>query len=145
MIHFLEVVQDWTGRVDSIALILCILVFLPMIFIKRTRGWGAVGFVYSSFGWGLYLWLTAFLYTYTNFGLVWLVVGLLLGGIGVVPIAFFGALFHADWSGLIQIIVMLVFSLGFRAFGLHVATKHEESLLDKRGVLSFPEPPTENR
>jgi hypothetical protein len=141
-IRAMEWLQDKVGLLDTIALGLCIFVFLPMIFIKRTRGWGAVGFVYSSFGWGLYLWLTAFLYTYGNFGLFWLIVGLVLGGIGVVPIAFIGSLIHADWSGVLQIVVMLVLSLGFRFFGLYMGAKHEESLHTQE-MLSFAESPTE--
>jgi hypothetical protein len=127
MIHFLEKAQDWIGLADSVALALCVFVFLPMIFIKRARGWGGLGFFYSSFGWGLYLWLTAFLYTYANFGLFWLLLGLLLAGIGVIPIAIIGSFIHRDWSGVLQIVVMLVFSLGFRYFGAHMVAKYEES------------------
>jgi hypothetical protein len=132
MIDFFEKAQEWVGLADSVALVLCLFVFLPMIFIKRTRGWGGAGFFYSSFGWGLYLWLTAFLYTYVNFGLFWLLLGLLLAGVGVVPIAVIGSLIHGDWSGVLQIFVMLVLSLGFRYFGAHVIAKHEESPLGEQ-------------
>jgi hypothetical protein len=128
MIHFLEKAQDWIGLADSVTLALCLLVFLPMILIKRARGWGGLGFYYSSFGWGLYLWLTAFLYTYANFGLFWLLVGLFLAGVGVVPIAIIGSLIHGDWSGLLQVFVMLILSLGFRYLGAHMIVKHEEYL-----------------
>jgi hypothetical protein len=126
--HFLETVEFWVGRIDVIALLLCLVVFLPLSFNRRTRGLSAVVFVYSSFGWGLYLWLMAFLYTYTNFGLFWLIVGLFFAGIGVVPIAIIGCLIHADWSGLLTALTMLAITFGFRFFGLYVATKHEEDL-----------------
>lgn len=125
-IKFLEGAKLWIGRIDAIAFLLLLFVFLPMLFIKRVRVWGAVGFVYSSLGFGLYLWVASFLFTFANFGLFWLIVALLFLGIGVVPFAFFAVLFHGDWGGLGQLVLMVVLTFGCRYLGAYYGTKSEE-------------------
>ena len=56
---------------------------------------------------------------YNNSG-IWLVVGLFLGVIGVIPIALIILLLNSEWSLLFTFITMIVFICGFRLLGLYL-------------------------
>jgi hypothetical protein len=131
-IDFITHIRDWTGWLDTILIPVYILLFLPMSFSRKTRMWAAVGFIYGSFAFGVYVWTTSFLFTFYNLGLAFLIVGLLFMGLGIVPMAFLTALFHGDWSGVGVLILYLLITFGSRFFGAYIATKHEEQAQEEQ-------------
>jgi hypothetical protein len=75
----------------------CVVVLLPMSLFRATRAIAALGLIISAYLFGLSIWMYGFLVTYNLWGGVGLVVGLLLGIIGVVPLGIFAAAVHSHW------------------------------------------------
>ena len=98
--------------------------FLPLVLIKKTRQLSALVIWFSSYIYGATLWLWALLLTYTLFGMFWVIVGLFIAGIGVVPIAIIGTLVHAEWILFIELLILLSLTYGSRVFGKYVLEKN---------------------
>jgi hypothetical protein len=54
-----------------------------------------------------------------------MIVGILFGGVGVVPVAFIAALTRTEWSIAIQIAIGVIIVFGLRGFGTFLAERHE--------------------
>ncbi|HEX5438945.1 MAG TPA: hypothetical protein VFW98_17470 [Gemmatimonadaceae bacterium] len=101
-----------------IALPLTILVLVPMAFVPRTRATAGTGLFATSFLFGITTWLLGAAVTFTAFGFVGLLGGLLLLGIGVVPLALIAAFFIWHASGLgCTVAVMSIVTLVARVSG----------------------------
>jgi hypothetical protein len=109
-----------------IAFGICLFVLLPLSIFRKARGFAGVCFVWASLLFG------AFLFTYSCLSVVdiWgyggLTVGLLLGGVGVIPLSFIAALFHAEWGVLLNVVVGVVLTFGTRTLGFWLTTPKEE-------------------
>ena len=64
--------------------------------------------------------------TYALWGGFGLFIGLMLGGVGVVPLAMLATLFKGMWSVFGELILMIVVTVGTRMLGLFLATKARE-------------------
>ncbi len=98
LVGWMEGVLDWLKI--GVALILWgwFLVVLPLIVFRRTRSRGATLLVQSSYYTAFSCWWFCFILCYRVFGGVWLFVGLLGAGIGVIPLAFFGLMIKSFWT-----------------------------------------------
>ena len=130
-------ILKWTFPVFWIALSISIVVLAPLSLIPSARGFSAVGFMLAAFAFSTILWLWGMAYTYSVWGMSGVFVGLVLLGIGVVPVAMVGALIHGDWMTLGMFIVTGIVSIGFRGFSSWLAEKAEErtyAMSDSRTV-----------
>lgn len=101
----------------AMALALCVLVGLPLALYRPTRRKAGGLFFVSSFVFGLTTWLLGATLTLGVYGVVVLIIGLLLFGVGVVPIGVFAAVVTLDsWSLGLSLIAM-----GALAFGARIA------------------------
>ena len=118
-----ENVYPWVIKVAAVVIFLVIPVSLLLAVFRTTRGIAGIGLFSSSYIIGLSLWIWSLIVAYVLAGVFWMIVGILLGGIGVVPIALIAALLKSEWAtaGQIAIVAIVVFAL--RAFGLFVAAK----------------------
>ena len=66
------------------------------------------------------------LISYTIWGVTGIVIGLLLGGIGVVPIAILATLFNGMWSMVGQLLLVTAITFGTRFLGIWVIMKSED-------------------
>ena len=105
-----------------LALANCIVVLAPLALFRGTRIAAVVGFMICSCVFGTCTWILALLTAYLYWGLAAIVIGLLLGGVGVVPIGMLAALFNADWYGVIGATIGLVLAYGTRAIALWLAS-----------------------
>jgi len=62
---------------------------------------------------------------HTLAGTFWLIVGILFGGIGVVPVAFTAALISREWSIAGQILLVAIVVYAIRVFGDFLVGKAE--------------------
>ena len=93
---------------------LALLVFVPLGFFRGTR-WFAGNCLYlSSYVFGITLWMAGLLTTLTLWGFGAVVVGLFLGGIGVVPIAYLASLFKGEWLTLLNLFMLTALTFGSR-------------------------------
>jgi len=110
----------------SIALALAIFVLLPLSIWRKTRGVAGLGLVITSYLFGLTTWLLGAAVTFGSFGWFGLIIGLLVLGVGVVPLAIIGAIFKLDNGGLAAILfVMVVVTLLARFGGAYATSKTE--------------------
>ena len=120
----------------SIAMFVSIFSLLPTALFRRTRGIAGIGLFIASYIFGATLWVWAFLLTYMLWGMGALIIGLLIFGIGVVPIAMLATLFKGEWYLLGNLSLLLVFTFGARMFGAYLATKHEEQSMKLKASIA---------
>ena len=126
-VWFSERAYPWLVAINAIAFLIILFVLLPLTIFRRTRAFGGGGIYISSFVFGLTLWVWSLLISYTLWGVGGVVAGLLLGGIGVVPIAFIASLFHGLWSIIGQILLLTAITFGTRFFGIYLMMKSEQT------------------
>lgn len=121
-----QVLYPWLTLISAIAFIFCIIVLLPLAFIRKTRGFSGLGLFIASYIFGASLWVWAFLLTYTLWGAIALIIGLFIAGVGVVPIAMFATLLNGEWSILGQLVLLVILTFGSRILGFYLINKAEE-------------------
>jgi len=119
-------VLKWTFPAFAITFLVSFVLLAPLSLIPPTRGFSAVGFLIASLAFGAILWLWGIGYTYSVWGLLPVIVGLVLLGVGVVPIAMFAALVHGDWGNLGMFVLTAVLAIGCRGLGSWLAEKADE-------------------
>jgi hypothetical protein len=119
---------------------IAVLVLLPMSFFHNTRFQAAAGFLIASYILGFELWLFGFLFTYWLWGVVGVVIGVLLLGIGVIPLAIIALLLHGDWTVSLQLIAGCVIIFAIRTYALYVSAKAGRDEWERREKIITVEP-----
>lgn len=119
-------VLEWTYPAFTITLLVSLVLLAPLALISPTRGFSAAGFMIASCAFGAILWIWGMAFTYSVWGLFGVVVGLVLFGVGVVPVAMFAALVHADWGTLGLFLIIAVLTIGCRGLANWLAVKADE-------------------
>jgi len=73
---------------------------------------------WSSWIFGVYCWFYSFLLAGQSLGTVWVIIGLLFGGVGVIPLAIIGSLIRHWWMGAGEVGFALLLTLAARIGGL---------------------------
>ena len=108
------------------ALAIAIFVLVPLAIWRKTRGAAGVGLMVTSYIFGFTTWLLGAAVTFGTFGWFGLIIGLLVFGVGVVPLAIIGAIFKLGDGGMALVLfVMVVVTLGARFGGAYAASKAE--------------------
>jgi hypothetical protein len=106
-----------------IAIMLCLFILLPLAMFRTTRTVSAGGFVVASYLFGITTWILGFLTTLHFWSGLGVVIGLLLGIIGIVPLGIIASAFHSDWETVLGLIIGLFVTYGSRALGLWLEAK----------------------
>jgi len=109
--------------VSDIALLLFLLdviIFLPASFFKKARRFSGLTITYSSYLFGLQLWLSGLMITLGTWGIWAVIIGVLMLGVGVIPIAFIATLFRGMWRPFIELLLSVVLIFGCRALGAYI-------------------------
>ena len=120
-----ERVTPWLFYVSQAVLFIAFLGLLPLCASKETRGVGGIGLYVASYVFGVTLWFWSLLVTYTLWGEIALIIGLLIAGVGVLPIALLATVFKGEWKLLGELFLLLVATFGTRFLGLHFLALHE--------------------
>ena len=120
------IVLPWLSIIMRLVFILNVIIFLPLGIFKKTRSVSAFGFVMSSFVYGLTLWFWALLLTCLIWGTRAVFIGLLIAGVGVVPIAVLATALNGQWAVTGEIILFLVLTYGSRMLGFYFAEKVDD-------------------
>lgn len=108
------------------ALAVAIFVLLPLAIWRKTRGVAGVGLLAMSYIFGLTTWLLSAAVTFGSFRWFGLIIGFLVLGVGVVPLAIISAIFKLDNGGLAMVLfVMVLVTFGARFGGIYAASKNE--------------------
>ena len=110
-------VLPWLETASRIAFDVCVFVLLPLCIFRKTRPWAGVAFVYASLLFGAMLFAYSCLFVFSVWGFVGLIIGLIIAGVGVVPVALLAALLHAQWAVLLDLVFGIVLTFGTRWLG----------------------------
>jgi len=109
--------------ISDIALLLFLLdviIFLPISFFKKARKFSGLTITYSSYLFGLQLWLSGLMITLGTWGIWAVIIGVLMLGVGVIPIALIATLSHGMWRPFIELLLSIVLIVGCRALGAYI-------------------------
>lgn len=120
-----ETVYPWLMPAFFWTLISCLFVLGPTALFRGTRGFAVAGLLIASYVFGFILWVWSFLLTLKLWGMFAVIVGLILVGVGIVPVALLAVLFHADWPSLVDMAILIVATFGSRMLALWLAEKVE--------------------
>lgn len=117
----------WFSNASLVAGTILFLILLPLSVVRRARPFTGSMVLLISFVFGITLWMEGFLVTLSTWGVVAVVIGLLIMGIGVVPIAMLAALTHGDWTTLLELVILTVLTFGSRVFSQWIVTTCDTS------------------
>ncbi len=119
-------VLPWLSVLMWIVLALNIIILIPMSIFKKTKGPSAVGFIVSSYVYGLTLWFYGLILTYLIWGPVAVFIGLFLAGIGVVPIAVLATIIDGEWTIVGELIFLILLTYFSRFISFKLAERADE-------------------
>src|SRR5262249_13546828 len=125
-------IYEYLVVVNSIVFLLSLFIFLPCAIFRLTRKIAAFGLYGASYVFGITVWIYGFLVTYAAWGLVGVFIGLVFGGVGVVPLGMIAGGLHGEWDVVGQLVLGIALTFGARAIALWLAVKidqHEEEKL----------------
>ena len=127
-----EIIAEWALNGSRVMMTLAVWTF-PLVLVgtsilaifRRTRPWGGLVLHVFSYLVGAATWFYGAAATFTSFGWLGLIVGLLFMGIGVVPLGIIGGFIYLDSSIAFGIIVMLIATFMFRGIGVWLMAQSE--------------------
>ena len=115
-------VLPWLFVANTLVAALDILILLPLAALRATRALSGSGFVLSSFVFGATLWFWGLLITFFMWGFIGVFVGLVIMGVGVVPIGMLAAAINGEWGVVGQLLLLAFMTFGARFFGIFLAS-----------------------
>lgn len=91
-----------------------VLVFLPLSIPRATRKFSSTVLYVMSYVFGATVWMEGFLLTLSLWGVGAVVIGVLLLGVGVVPIAMIATLIKGMWLHLLELVFLTILTFGTR-------------------------------
>lgn len=80
----------------------------------------------SSYVFGLTLWFLGLLLTYFTWGFLGVFIGLVLVGVGVVPVAMLAMLLNGELFVLFVLVLLTILTFGLRFLGIYMARRAEQ-------------------
>lgn len=102
---------SWLQALSVAGLALSVALFLPLGLLRRTRHISAIWFTAAFSLFAVTLWLRALLETAQLWGTIAVVIGLLFALVGVIATGLLATLFHGEWSSLLDLVLLLVFTV----------------------------------
>ncbi len=109
-------VEPWIAFFAMTLLFIGLPVCLVLLMFRKTRGWAGFGIYLLSLSLGLWLWIASFVYA-ISVSLFWAVIGILMGGLGIIPIAAIMTLIRRDWPNCGGLVGTLTVVLVLRFLG----------------------------
>lgn len=122
-IWLLEKVAPYLVPASVWTLAVCTFILLPLCIFRKTRPWAGAGFFFASFIFGMTLWVFSMEVCLDLWGVWAIVVGLLMLGAGVLPIAALAALFTGHWGILLGLIGWTAVTFTCRIGGNYLASR----------------------
>lgn len=119
-------VLPWLLDVSWIAFAICLFILLPFSLLRITRKFSCIGFMISSFAFGLCGWMLGFLVTYSLWGFIGVAIGLFIAGIGVVPIGIVAAIINGTWDPVWEMLILVALTFGTRIFAAYLGGKIDQ-------------------
>ena len=114
----------WISNIQFVVFLIDLIIMIPLSFFRKARGFSGTVIMYSSYLFGLQTWLSGLMLTLQIWGVWAAMFGLLLLGVGVVPIALLATLTKGMWSIFIQLLLQVIMVFGARILGKHLLEKY---------------------
>ena len=114
----MDKIISWSVAIAQIFFVLDIIIFLPLSFIKKTKKFAGKGLFFSGFIFGFTVWLIGAIITFSYWGIIALIIGLVLMGVGVIPMGIVACFFNGLWLELAILIIGSILVFAVRAYGL---------------------------
>jgi len=114
----------------------CFFILLPLGFFKTTRTFSATGFAISAMVMGITVWLFSVLTVFQLWGFGGLIAGIILGIVGIVPLALIAAAMNHMWGADGRIALDIALYFGLYVFGIYLRSTM------KAPAWTSPVPPT---
>ncbi len=108
---------DWVPFVVGITTAICIFILLPLGIFRSTRAFAGIGLVTASWILGAVLWIYGAVATLSFWGWIGLIIGLLIFGVGVVPLGFLALALQSQWEWFWNLGLLLVVVVASRIGG----------------------------
>jgi len=105
-------IVGWLIRAGELLIVVNVPMLLLAAFVKRFRGAAGGLLLFSSIAWALILTVWSTVVVYSGWGGFLTVVGLLMGIVGIIPMAFLYLLFNAHWFDLMDLLFQVALVLG---------------------------------
>jgi hypothetical protein len=123
----------WVRLFSALTFLIVLPISLLLLIFRKSRAWGGLGIYLISWPLGLWLWLVSLLYA-LGVSVFWAVAGVLMGGLGVIPVAAIMTLLRRDWGNFGAIVGNSVVVILLRWLGLWIVNKAaERDIAEKRG------------
>lgn len=109
-----ERLLPFLASASYVTLALVVFLVLPLAIFDATRGFAAIALLVASYIFGATLWFMGLLFTYVTWGIGAVILGLVLLGGGVVPIAMIAATVKGQWPILLTLVLLVVATFGSR-------------------------------
>jgi hypothetical protein len=97
---------------------ICVLVLFPLTFVRRTSGGAAIALFIASYLFGITVWFASAALTFSYFGWIGLILGLVFFGIGVFPMALWALFVGFGQAALAWMLIgMFIATIGTRFVG----------------------------
>jgi hypothetical protein len=134
IIKWMAELYPWLFDVVENLVAVWILIVLPLLLFRKSRPIAIQFLLYSSYFTGLVCWWYSVVICYSVLGTFWLIFGLVLSGIGVVPITLIGIFFKSFWNqqlwevfgNLVFLMALVIAQRGLAAFIVYRAARRLE-------------------
>ncbi len=126
----IERVIPWVLAAAYLAAFVGFVVLLPLSFFHRTRAFSANGILLVSYVLGIWTWCYAFVVTYNLWGVPGIIIGFLLAGVGIVPIAIIAAMFRGEWWIVFDLLLYAGLTFGSKLYSTYLSVKEDARRAD---------------
>lgn len=112
-------------RITNVLTAVSVFILLPLTIFKKTRPFSAICLYVSSYFFGLSAWFLGLITTYITLGGFWILIGLIFGGVGVVPMGVIGSIIKGEWSLMWNLLYVTALTFGIRIFVFYIIAKEE--------------------
>lgn len=107
----------------GILFIIIFVVLIPLGLFRKTRGLSALSLLIAYYIFGFAVWVYSAAVAFGLLGWFWLIVGILLAGIGVIPISIIAAIIKGYTGLALFIFLFALFSYGLKRTSMYLARK----------------------
>lgn len=118
-------IETFLTALSGFAIVISITILLPLAIFKRTRLFAGVVLYLFSYIFGATTWVLGFIVTLSFWGFWGVFIGLLLAGIGVVPLGMIASAINGQWGVFWILSANLVFVIATRAIAISLI-EHSE-------------------
>lgn len=115
-IQALSLASGWATLID-------LLIVLPLLMFRRTRGLASTVLFLTSYLFGLTTWVYGFLVTYSFWGIIGVLLGVFVFGVGVVPFGVIASAINGQWWIVGGLLYGVFITFGSRLLALYIADK----------------------